>query len=348
YRENRRDLPWRQTRDPYAIWVSEVILQQTRVEQGLPYYQRFMQAFPCLSDLAGARTSEVLGLWQGLGYYSRARNMHQAAMQVMERYGGAMPSDYASLIALKGVGEYTAAAVASMSSSEAVPVVDGNVIRVLARLHGLEDDPGRAGMRRRLAELMKELMLGHDPGEMNQAVMEFGALQCVPRAPRCGDCPLSHHCKALALDRVEVLPFRRPAKTPRERHINYIVLTDPSSPRDLFLRKQDHQGIWKDLWTFPMVESPVAIQEEELSANPDFHRLMQGVEYHRPSLVLCLRHILSHQRLEACFFSVGLKHPSSTLPQELLRFSPGKLPPMPRLMHRYLEKGTGQGPARKP
>ncbi|MBE0640727.1 MAG: A/G-specific adenine glycosylase [Bacteroidales bacterium] len=343
YRRYRRDLPWRRTRDAYAIWVSEIILQQTHVDQGLPYYHRFLQAFPDAASLARANLQEVLRLWQGLGYYSRARNMHQAAREVMEIHDGKMPDSYAELRLLKGVGEYTAAAVASMASSEAVPVIDGNVIRVLSRLYGIGQDPSSAQVRRELRNTMQQLMQGQDPGELNQAVMEFGALQCVPRSPDCIKCPLNLYCMARKEDRVQELPFRRPLSPPRHRYLNYVVIRNISRPDNLFLIQRLEKDIWRGLWTFPCIEDGKLLDNTQLIAHPDASALLTDCANHTLTESIDLIHVLSHQRLHCRFFTLTCKPegiPTPLPPKYGQVFPLSQLPPMPRLMHRFLEMTT--------
>ncbi|WP_161622743.1 A/G-specific adenine glycosylase [Cesiribacter andamanensis] len=199
YQRNQRDLPWRQTRDPYRIWLSEVILQQTRVQQGLPYYQRFVEKFPTVEALAAATQQEVLRLWQGLGYYSRARNLHACAQQVVAQWGGAFPQTYHLLLSLPGIGRYTAAAIASFAFKEAVPVVDGNVYRVLARLYADPTDIAKPQAFAHFFALAQQLIDPRQPDVFNQALMEFGALHCTPQKPLCLYCPLKEHCQAYAL-----------------------------------------------------------------------------------------------------------------------------------------------------
>ena len=206
YRANRRELPWRATRDPYAIWVSEAMLQQTRVETAIPYYERFLERFPDVAALASADLDDVLGAWAGLGYYSRARNLHAAARLVAERHGGEVPDDVEQLRALPGVGRYTAGAIASIAFDRPEPVVDGNAARVLTRLHDIREDVRSARVARRLWEESAALVRGPQPGLLNQALMELGARVCTPRAPRCPTCPLLRHCAAYRAGDPESLP----------------------------------------------------------------------------------------------------------------------------------------------
>ncbi|MCJ7715495.1 MAG: A/G-specific adenine glycosylase, partial [Anaerolineales bacterium] len=217
YEKNKRDLPWRRTRDPYKIWMSEVILQQTRVNQGTKYYLRFIKSFPDVTALARADEDEVLKLWQGLGYYSRARNLHQAAKSVVEQMKGEIPGSYADLLKLKGVGGYTASAIASICFREPRAVVDGNVSRVIARLYGMDEPINSTRGGKLINSLAHDLLDRNDPGTHNQAMMEFGALQCVPVSPDCEKCPLMNYCEAWATGRVNLLPVKIPKLKPVER-----------------------------------------------------------------------------------------------------------------------------------
>ncbi len=218
YRAHRRDLPWRRTRDPYAIWISETMLQQTRVETVIPYWERFLARFPDVETLATADTDDVIALWAGLGYYSRARNLHRAAQIVMEHHAGRLPGDVDALRELPGVGRYTAGALASIAFDKPAPIVDGNVARVLARVFAIDADVRSAAVQERLWSEAEQLARGDDPGAMNQALMELGATVCTPRAPQCPACPWQPHCAARAQGRAELLPIRsRPAAVRRVR-----------------------------------------------------------------------------------------------------------------------------------
>ena len=229
YLQNKRDLPWRTTQDPYCIWLSEIILQQTRVAQGLPYFLAFTSSFPTVHDLAQASEQDVLKLWQGLGYYSRARNLHQAAQYISVELKGIFPKSYTELLGIKGVGTYTAAAIASFCYGEAVPVVDGNVFRVLARYLGVPADIAAASAKKEFAALANELMPKNQAALFNQALMEFGALQCVPKSPTCGACVFQSSCAALATKQVSSLPYKSKKTKVTVRHFNYLVLIDEAN-----------------------------------------------------------------------------------------------------------------------
>lgn len=248
YHANRRDLPWRHSRDPYAIWISESMLQQTRVETVIPYYQRFLARFPDVQALADAPLDDVLGEWAGLGYYSRARNLHAAAHRLVERHGGEVPDDPQALRALPGVGRYTAGAVASIAFDRPEPVVDGNVTRVLARLYGLRENVTRPATLRRLWELAGELARGPQPGDLNQALMELGATLCTPRAPQCPRCPLRRRCEARREGDPEALPVK--ARPARRRPLAAVVGWVPRRGRVLAV-KRPRGGLLGGLWDLP-------------------------------------------------------------------------------------------------
>lgn len=279
YEANKRSLPWRETTDPYAIWVSEVILQQTRVAQGLDYFVRFMQAFPDVGALASADEDEVLRVWQGLGYYSRARNMHAAARQIVAH--GCFPQTYEEILNLKGVGAYTAAAVGSFAFGLPCAVVDGNVCRVVSRLFAIEE-PVDVREGRRLVEGFAQALLPEGQSALfNQAVMEFGALQCVPSAPRCEVCPLADKCLALARGLVGALPRKSHRTKVADRYFHYFLIDDGGS---LYLRKRTSDDIWRGLYELPMKE--VAADDAEEDSLP----------------VKRVRHVLSHQVIHASLY----------------------------------------------
>lgn len=336
YDKKKRVLPWRGIRDPYTIWISEIILQQTRIDQGSGYYRRFMEAFPRVEDLASASLDEVLKIWQGLGYYSRARNLHEAARYIMDELGGKIPGTYAGLLGLKGVGEYTAAAIASICFGEPVAAVDGNVTRVIARIFGVEHPVGSAGGKARIRELAGELLDRSNPGDHNQAMMEFGALQCVPGVPVCSACPLSKSCNAYLTGRVVQLPVMRPRRRPVERWIYFYVLRKGTQ---LLLEKRDSKGIWKSLYQFPAVESDASKAEDTL-LKEELEKLLPGCgPFTIRKVSGTIRHQLSHRTLQARFIHVrpdSFPHP---LPERWLVVPADRLNdfPVPRLINRYME-----------
>ncbi|MCC3155656.1 A/G-specific adenine glycosylase [Hymenobacter sp. 15J16-1T3B] len=309
YPRHRRDLPWRHTQDPYAIWLSEIILQQTRVQQGLPYYERFLAAYPTVQDLAAAPEQEVLRLWQGLGYYSRARNLRHTAQQVVNEYGGQFPNTYAELLKLRGVGPYTAAAIASFAFGERVAVLDGNVYRVLSRVFGITTDIAQPAARKEFQQLADQLISHENPADYNQASMEFGAIQCTPVNPDCLFCPVREQCFAFQHGMVHQLPVKSKAKAARTRYFHYLVLRHGEQ---VYLRQRSGKDIWHSLYDFHLLETPAA----ELPAQALLTELAQlGAEVITDQVsepAVLMRHALSHQKVEARFHELWLAAPLST------------------------------------
>jgi len=302
YLQNKRDLPWRNTQNPYFIWLSEIMLQQTRVAQGMPYFLSFTTAFPTVFDLANASEEQVLKLWQGLGYYSRARNLHKTAQFVAFELNGVFPDNYKDLLQLKGIGEYTAAAIASFSYHEVVPVVDGNVFRVLSRYFDIETDISTSGAKKEFSALALEVMSKKEPGLFNQAIMEFGALQCVPKNPECSNCVLNHGCLALQKKKVALLPIKAKKMKVRNRFFNYIIFLDPS--KRTLIQKRTEKGIWHNLYEFPLIETEQEVDFEfvssELKKNPIIaNKIVSLSERNAKSQI----HKLSHQHLHIKFWT---------------------------------------------
>ena len=333
YKDNARDLPWRATSDPYRIWLSEIILQQTRVEQGMPYYLRFTEQYPDVRSLASAEEQEVLKLWQGLGYYSRARNLHAAARQVCEEFEGRFPVEYEKLLKLKGVGAYTAAAIASICHNEPVPVVDGNVYRFISRYLALETPIATPSAHREFSTLLKEWMPDL-AGMFNQALMEFGALHCTPRNPDCARCPFQVSCLAYAQNRVEDFPVKAGKTKVQER---WICFLDFRHGNKRYLQRQDDSGIWKKLWLFPYLEFNEPFGKDQIAgllktryglSTADW---VLGDEWNT-------RHLLSHRKLHVTFQTIILNQPLDKNAifecdaEELGNY------PLPRIMEKYLEK----------
>lgn len=303
YAVNKRDLPWRETREPYFIWLSEIMLQQTRVAQGTPYYLKFVEAFPSIGDLAAATEEEVLKLWQGLGYYSRARNLHATAKIITDSYNGIFPSTYEGLLKLKGVGDYTASAIASICFNLPEAVVDGNVYRVLARYYGIDLPINSSEGKHYFKKLAEEVMDAGNIRDYNQGIMEFGAIQCTPRNPDCSVCPLNTKCVALATNKVDRLPVKVGKGKVRNRYFNYVVLLDDNN-RTL-LNKRKGAGIWQNLYEFPLLESEKEIEVEEVVKN-----LMEVVSVEEPLGIYLYNeekvvHKLSHQHLHTRFWIVN-------------------------------------------
>ncbi|MDD2326749.1 MAG: A/G-specific adenine glycosylase [bacterium] len=337
YGEHKRELPWRETCDPYHIWISEVILQQTRIAQGIGYYHRFTKRFPDLQTLAAAREEEVLKVWQGLGYYSRARNLHQAAREMVTRHNGHLPETYAELLALKGVGQYTAAAVASIAFHQPYAVVDGNVYRILTRLFAIEQAIDTPAGKRMVAEIAQSLLPAGNPGEYNQAIMDFGALICTPSQPRCGDCVLRESCLAYGTGNVASFPVKERKSKIRNRYFHYFHILHGNHT---YLQKRDASGIWKNLYEFPLIETGEAVDFLQLEKSDAFRQLFSALPGLHISHALTLRHQLTHQLIHTCFYRVTI--PEDTLfnpPAHLLATSHEALHdyPVARLTHKYIE-----------
>lgn len=332
YLQNKRDLPWRNTTNPYLIWLSEIMLQQTRVAQGLPYFLSFTEAFPTVFDLAKADEEKVLKLWQGLGYYSRARNLHKTAQYIATELNGVFPDNYKELLQLKGVGEYTAAAIASFSYNEAVPVVDGNVFRVLARYFDIETDIALASAKKEFAALAFELMPKDNPAIFNQAIMEFGALQCVPKNPDCVSCVFNESCAALQKKKVDQLPVKLKKLKIKNRYFNYIMLSD--AEEKTLIQKRTSKGIWYNLYEFPLIETDKeedfefvsnAVQQESFFANP----IISMRACNEKSIV----HKLSHQHLHIKFWKLNVSGEveNGITKEELKQY------PFPIVIHNFIE-----------
>lgn len=333
YLENRRELPWRSTQDPYRIWLSEIILQQTRVAQGTPYYFKFINVFPTVFDLADASEEEVLKLWQGLGYYSRARNLQAAAKFVVEELNGKFPKSYSDLLKLKGVGDYTASAVASICYNEPVAVVDGNVYRVLSRVFGIDTPINSTEGKKQFKDLAQELLDIKDPATSNQGLMEFGALQCTPQRPRCESCPFSEECIAFNQDRISRLPVKLKKQKVKKRHFNYLVFL--SEEKETILQQRKGKGIWQGLYEFPLVETLSEASAENLILEEEFQNYSIPPEvdinlFNEEPIV----HKLSHQHIYTKFWVVtGKELPESTVSVEEMN----KLP-VPVLIEKFIDK----------
>ncbi len=333
YLQNKRDLPWRKTQNPYLIWLSEIMLQQTRVAQGLPYYHSFTTAFPTVFDLANASEEQVLKLWQGLGYYSRARNLHQTAKFIAQDLKGNFPNKYESLLQLKGVGDYTAAAIASFSFGEVVPVVDGNVYRVLSRIFEVETDISNTAAKKEFQELALELMPKNNPAIFNQAIMEFGALQCVPKSPNCEICVFNSKCLALKNNKVGVLPLKTKKTKVVNRFFNYLIFEDEIA--HTLIQKRSAKGIWHNLYEFPLLETQSDIGLEEV--------IQLTCEYYKDKFEIIavenlqkapINHKLSHQNLSIQFWKVKVKG----LLTNGLSFSEVKKFPFPIVIIKFIEQ----------
>ena len=329
YNQNYRDLPWRNTTDAYKIWLSEIILQQTRVSQGLPYYINFINAFPTVKDLANADEQQILKLWQGLGYYSRARNLHFTAKFVMENYKGVFPNSYEELLKLKGIGTYTAAAIASFSSNEPVAVLDGNVFRVLSRVFNVDYDISQNSSKKYFIELATKVLSKSKPNIHNQAIMEFGALQCVPKSPNCMECIFNDSCEAFKLKKVSELPVKSKKVKVTKRFFNYILVKDTSE--NFEMNKRTENGIWKNLYEFPCIESESEMEETEILNQLNEKYSIKNFQYFDSFDVL---HKLSHQHLNIKFYTIIV---DNTINRGYT-FEEMKKLPVPIVLHNFIEK----------
>ena len=302
YRKHKRDLPWRKTKDPYYIWVSEIILQQTRIIQGTAYYQRFVEKFPDVFSLANANIDDVLKIWQGLGYYTRARNMHETAKEIVNHKQGIFPVNSIELQKLKGIGAYTAAAISSISFNEKIPVVDGNVLRWVARMNGFKDLVSSAKLKVDVNQRCVEYMQNHNSGEFNQAMMEFGALQCAPGKPDCSSCPFSKICFAHINNIVEKLPLPKKIKKQSVRYFHYFILRFDGK---VVLRKRTEEDIWKGLYEFPMVETKRKTSFKTLLNSNEMQQMKISKFNSFREIGNDVKHILSHQIILARFYELS-------------------------------------------
>ncbi len=327
YRLNKRDLPWRTANDAYKIWLSEVILQQTRVDQGTNYYLRFVARFPTVADLAHAPEDEVLNLWQGLGYYSRARNLHFSAKQVTNDFNGVFPANFSSLRLLKGVGDYTAAAIASIAFGLPHAVVDGNVYRVLSRYLALDTPIDSVQGKKEFAYAATVLLDHHNPGDHNQAIMELGALICLPKNPACENCPVAHSCMAKASSRQLDFPVKTKKTKVSKRFLNYLVLVNHG---ETLIKKRVGEGIWEGLYDFPCIEKT---SENVLSTTDIMHYKPIHVAHDGS-----FKHVLSHQIIHAQFWVVQVANLSPTVNELKVKLNAIEDYPLPQLLIRYLNQ----------
>ena len=331
YLENKRNLPWRATKDPYEIWLSEIILQQTRVEQGKPYYFKFLETYPDVFSLANASEEEVLKLWQGLGYYSRARNLHFTAKHVVNEFNGRFPDTYKDLLKLKGVGDYTASAIASVCFDEPQAAVDGNVFRVLGRIFGIDTPTNTGAGIKEFKALGQDLIDKDDPGSFNQAVIEFGSEQCKPRQPLCNSCIFSEHCIAFNERRIETLPVKLKNLKIKKRHFNYLVFL--SDEKKTLFQQRRGKGIWEGLYEFPLIETATEATAEQLVKEPDLENY--GIEQENLTLYNDhpILHKLTHQHINAKFWIIDCEE----LPEKGIYYEQINKYPMPVLIGNFID-----------
>ncbi len=331
YQQNKRELPWRETKDPYRIWLSEIILQQTRVIQGLPYYLSFIEKFPTVAALSAASEQEVLRLWQGLGYYTRARNLHKCAKEVVSLYRGSFPENYAELLKLPGVGEYTAAAIASFSYKQSVAVVDGNVFRVLSRVFGIALEINRPEGKKHFTQVANEILSSKNPDLHNQAMMEFGATHCTPKKPLCEECIFKASCFAFQNNVVSDLPVKVKSKTSQKRFFYYLVVRKGKS---LAMQLRDQKGIWYGLYDFPLIEKMKPTKIEKVLSED----LKWNARKSKPEISHDYKHVLSHQIITAKFIVLPFSEISMALKKNLKFYSPKQMAELPKpvLISRFL------------
>ena len=307
YLLNKRELPWRESSDPYNIWISEIILQQTRVNQGLAYYERFIHRFPDVISLSEANEDEVLKFWQGLGYYSRARNLHTTARIITSLHNGVFPVDYQTILKLKGIGEYTAAAICSFAYGLPYAVVDGNVFRVLSRFFGIQTPIDSNEGKKEFSELAQELLDKKNPGLHNQAIMDLGAIICTPTSPNCNECPLQNTCSSFANRSWMNFPIKKQKTKQRDRYFYYFYITGKNGKT--YLHKREGKDIWRNLYELPLIETTQKLSEEELQKKSGFQLLeteFENVQIKKRHPAI--KHVLSHQHIYARFLEVEAEY----------------------------------------
>lgn len=315
YDDHKRDLPWRGETDPYKIWASEIILQQTRVQQGWDYYHRFLDNFPNVKTLAEADEEKVLKVWQGLGYYSRARNMHAAAREIMAEHHGIFPQTYDKIRSLKGIGNYTAAAIASIAFHLPYPAVDGNVIRIVSRIFGICDDVTQPAVLKRITAICETEIDPAQPGVFNQAAMDFGAMQCVPRNPKCDECPFQSNCYAFKNNLTDTLPIKKKKVESKHRFFHFTIYL---SDNQTIIEKRTGSDIWKNMYQFPLTET----DSEKWPEKP----------------VFVTREVLSHQIIHAAYYVKNVKKlPKTAENQSVIDFDEIEKLPMPKIMTLFLK-----------
>ncbi len=333
YSDYKRELPWRETQNPYYIWLSEIIMQQTQIKQGLPYYVDFVANFPTVFDLAKAKESDVLKLWQGLGYYSRARNLHHSANNIVNELNGEFPKTYKDLLKLKGVGDYTASAIASICYNEPVAVVDGNVYRVLSRYFGIDTPINSSQGIKTFKALAQTLLPKNNIGDYNQAIMEFGAIQCKPKLPNCEICPLRKKCVAFQLNKITGFPVKVNKTKVSKKYFNFLVFI--SEDNETILEQRIEKGIWQNLYQFPLIETNESLTEENFKRNQDLKSFLNRTKfsfslYNEKEIV----HKLSHQHLYTKFWVLTVKK----LPQKGMDILKIKSYPVPILISRFIDE----------
>lgn len=340
YISNKRDLPWRHTNDPYKIWVSEIILQQTRVNQGIDYYNKFIKYFPSIKELANADIDLILKIWQGLGYYSRARNMYFAANQIMNEMNGNFPNNYRDILKLKGVGRYTAAAIASIAFGEKISVIDGNVFRIIARYKGIFVPINSVKAYNTFFSIVNNMLGDSISGLFNQALMELGAIICIPHNPVCDKCPIATDCYANINNKINVLPVKGKKPSKKMRYFNYIVIENNNH---IVVKKRNQNDIWKSLYDFPLIETNKEINKDILFTLPEIKHIGDLKKENLISISDNYIHKLTHQTIIAKFFKFRLQKTNKMIVADFQNIELSKIYSLPvsRLIEKYLQNEFG-------
>lgn len=336
YNINKRDLPWRNTRNPYYIWISEVVLQQTRVDQGKQYYLKFIDSFPDISNLATASEDEVLKLWQGLGYYSRARNLHRGAKQIIEQHKGIFPDKYSELLKISGIGPYTAAAIASIAFNNAVAAIDGNVYRVLSRVFEVNDAIDSGAGKKTFEKLANKLIDKNEPGNYNQALMELGALICKPHNPDCKNCPLQNNCLAYKNKTINTLPVKSKKTLIRHRYFYYLIINYEEC---VYVKQRTENDIWKKLYDFPLIESTKDLPANAITQSADWINIFGQSPATLNHISELVNHQLTHQKIYARFIHLTIKN-EKYLPANFIKINKRDIfgLAVPKIIENYLTK----------
>lgn len=335
YNQNKRELPWRGEQDPYKIWISEIILQQTRIAQGWNYYLRFVERFPTVAQLAEASEDEVLKYWQGLGYYSRARNLHAGAKYIMEFHKGFFPENHADILKIKGVGEYTAAAIASFAFQLPFPAIDGNVFRVLTRIFGISTPIDTAAGKKEITDLAMQLMDSKNPGTFNQSLMDFGSLQCTPSLPKCSDCCFAFSCVAKEQNLTTILPVKSQKTSIKTRYFYYLHIIDGEKT---YICRRSAKDIWQGLYEFPLIESEKTLSQEEVLAHSFTVELLKNCQWTVETITPVYKHQLSHQTIFGQSIVIKIKEGLPIIRENMLFVLEKDLViyPVSRLMERVI------------
>jgi len=335
FQQNHRPMPWKGEKNPYLIWLSEIILQQTRVAQGLPYFEKFKSAYPNISDLANAPEDEVLKNWEGLGYYSRARNLHFTAKDIRDNYNGIFPTKYEDILKLKGVGTYTAAAIASFAYDLPYAVLDGNVFRVLSRYFGVQEPIDTTTGKKIFTKLSQELLAKNQPADYNQAIMDFGATQCVPANPNCEICPMVHKCVAQKEGLISQLPIKSKKIKKRNRFFNYLIINEQEK---IWIRKRLEKDIWQGLYEFPLLETDKQQDRKAITKLKPYKKIIPtDATITRVSTPFSQQ--LTHQKISALYIEITIEKPLKSPPKDWIKIPRSELKTFafPKVIDLYLQ-----------